>query len=285
LAANNSVDHVRPIRTKRYFDYVSADLIEDICSDAAESMDSETDSSLAVHIGSFFKKFGFTDIIFFKKPGQRDSDFDGVYRSLMKSDGPVRCHNCVEIEAGSENELYSLIRKERPNADFIAVRSSDEKIIRAAAESFETDLIIPVSYAEKRSQNSGSTLHVSAGQINHIAAKIARDKKTAFAFDLYPFLQTKGYRRSKLFSDCMEMIPILRKYGVPVLPVSGAVSYYEARGPYECEAFGTLLGLSKEEAVRGVSDVPAEIFERRKKQKSGQIISSGVEMISNERQD
>lgn len=264
---------------------MSADLIEDICSKAAETLDPEDFFSFTAHVDSFFKKFGITDVILFKKSGKPKSDFDSIYRSLLESGGSVRYSKGIEIEADNENVLHTLIRKERPNADFIAVRSADEKIIRAAAESPETDLVIPVSYAEGRSQNSGINLHVSAGQINHIVAKIARERKTAFGFDLYPFLQTKGYRRSKLFADCMEMIPVLQKYNVPILLVSGAVSFYDARGPYECEAFGALLGLSREESAKGVSQSPAEIIERRRKQKSGQIIASGVEIVSDDPSD
>ncbi len=264
---------------------MSADLIEDICSKAAETLDSEDFFSFTEHADSFFKKFGFTDIILFKKSGKSKSDFDSVYDSLLKSGGSVRYHKGIEIEADNENVLHSLVRKERANADFIAVRSSDEKVIRAAAESSDTDLVIPVSYAAGRSQSGAGHLHVSAGQINHIVAKIARERKTAFGFDLYPFLQTKGYRRSKLFADCMEMVPVLQKYNVPVLPVSGAFSLYDARGPYECEAFGVLLGLSRDEAFEGVSHSPAEIIERRKKQQSGQIIASGVEIVEYGRQD
>ncbi|MCC2508896.1 hypothetical protein LJX78_04635 [Methanimicrococcus blatticola] len=290
-----SVQSNQPVQSKRYFDYVSVNLIEDLCSKAAENLNSDNldsddlDSddlfSFTEHVDSFFKKFGFTDVILFKKPGKFDSDFSGVYHSLLNGDGAVRYYNGIEIEAENENALHSLIRKERPNADFIAVRSSDEKVIRAAAESPEADLVIPVTYAAGRAQNGSSNLHVSAGQINHIVAKIARDRKTAFGFDLYPFLQTKGYRRSKLFSDCMEMIPVLNKYNVPVLTISGAISFYDARGPYECEAFGTLLGLSREESAKGVSQFPAEIIERRKKQRSGQIIASGVEILTEDLQD
>jgi ribonuclease P/MRP protein subunit RPP1 len=289
-----------------YFDYVSAGFIDDLCSKIAADaeLDPEDFFSFREHIDSFFKNFGITDVILFRKSGKPASAFSNACKSLFKPDcsaqsvhfnHPVRYYKGVEIEAENENVLYSAVRKERPNADFIVVRSSDEKVIRAAADSSDVDLVIPVSYLERgtipvsysegRVQNGISNLHVSVGQINHIVAKIAKEKKTAFGFDIYPFLQTKGYRRSKILADCMEMIPILRKYRVPVLLFSGAGSFYDARGPYECEAFGSLLGLSREETAAAVSFNSAEIIELRKKQQSGEMIMSGVEIVENDLND
>jgi ribonuclease P/MRP protein subunit RPP1 len=278
-----------------YFDYVSADFIDDLCSKiaAGAELDPEDFFSFREHIDSFFKNFGITDVILFRKSGKSASAFSNACKSLLADcsaqsahfNHPVRYYKGIEIEAENENALYSAVRKERPNADFVAIRSSDEKVIRAAADSLDVDLVIPVSYSEGRAQNSSPNLHVSVGQINHIAAKIAKDKKTAFGFDIYPFLQTKGYRRSKILADCMEMIPILRKYRVPVLLFSGADSFYDARGPYECEAFGSLLGLSREETAAAVSLNPAEIIELRKRQQSGKMIMSGVEIVENDLND
>ena len=275
-----------------YFDYVSADFIVYLCSKiiADAEIDPNDFCSIAGHVDSFFKNFGITDVILYRSAGKSDS-FSNICQSLFKSDCSdnsacsaldIRYHRGVEIEAENENALYTAVRKERQNADFIAVRSSDEKVIRAAADSSDVDMVVPVSYSsysKKSPQNDASNLHASGGQINHIIAKIAKDKKTAFGFDIYPFLQTKGYRRSKIFADCMEMIPVLRKYRVPILLLSGANSFYDVRGPYEREAFGSLLGLSREEATAAVSKNPAGIIEMRKKQKSGKMILSGVEIV------
>ncbi|WNY28274.1 hypothetical protein MmiEs2_04580 [Methanimicrococcus stummii] len=276
---------------KRYFDFVSADFIEELCFRAAEGLDPEDFFSYSEEIHSFFKRFGLTDVIIFKKVGKDKSTggFSGVCDALFNGNGgepSVRYYRGVEIEAENENTLSALIRKERPGADFIAVRSSDEKVIRAAAESSDADLVIPISVSDSAGKTYGAgSIHVSGGRINHIVAKIARDKKTAFGFDIYPFLQTKGYRRSKIFADAMDMIPILRKYQVPVLLFSGADSFYDMRGPYESEAFGRLLGLSQDETKAAVSLYFEEIIERRKKQKSGQIIMSGVEIVEDEMND
>lgn len=263
MAANDSA-------SKAYVDYVSAAVPDEICS---KSDDGQIDFSAAYeNINHFFKKFTVTDVILFQKAGRTERNKQSeAYSNLFKDGNPVRYLKGIEIEADNENTLHSLIRKERPNADFLTVRSADEKIIRAAADSPDVDAIIPISNNPQKP---------AAGQINHIAAKIAAGRKTAFAFDIAPFLFVKGYRRSKLFADAAEMIPIIRKYHVPVLLFSGAGSVFEQRGPYELEAFGRLLGLTREETAAAVSTLPAEILRERQKQKSGVRIMSGVEVLN-----
>ena len=290
-----------------YFDYVSADLLEEIIggieirndtgsipdqsmhAKISEGIESSDEFSLFTHIDSFFKKFGFTDVILFQKADQTSAQklaqksasapaqkpTPPFYHKLFETpDHSIRYHKGIEIEVDTENELNALIRKERPKADFLIVRSDDDKMIRAAANSGDVDIIIPISnHAQKP----------AAGKINHIIAKIAADKKTAFAFDIAPFLFIKGYRRSKLFSDIMEMIPVLRKYHVPVLLFSGAGNVFEIRGPYELEAVGRLFGMTQEETVLAVSDFPQKIISERQKKKSGIIISQGVEIFSEEK--
>ena len=269
-----------------YFDYVSADLLEEIIEGMAS--DPADVTMWTEHIDSFFEDFGLTDVILFQKahksapaqssqyaqPSQSISPSPSltcsIYQHLFENTGHrVRYYKGIEIEADNENELNALIRKERPKADFLIVRSDDEKIIRAAADTADVNAVLPIS---NRAQKP------AAGRINHIVAKIAADKKTAFAFDIAPFLFVKGYRKSKLFSDIMEMIPILRKYHVPVLLFSGACSIFEMRGPYELEAFGRLFGMTQEETVLAVSGAPDQILSKHQKKKAGELISPGFEI-------
>lgn len=313
MAANNpetnavsfSCSSLSSPSASRYFNYVSVSFVKDFC--AAQNFDnngnnnnhnidcnngnalnhSDRISFCAEELNHFFEKFYFTDIIFFKKiissksksndseqSGVENSMADAVLNLLFLGDFSVRYHCGVEIEAENENILYNVIRKERSKADFLAVRSSDEKVIRAAAEAKDIDLIIPIVFSSERSD-----LFTRAGQINHIVAKFAAERKTAFCFDLFPFLHTSGYYRSKLFADCMAMIPILRKYKVPIVLAGGALSVYDLRGPYELEAFGQLLGLTQFETTAGVSQNPFEISEYRRKIKSGVYLGNGVELV------
>lgn len=266
MAPNDSAS-----RFKRSFDFVSANLIEEILLRTATGSASDDSVSDTAYIDAFFQKFTLTDVLVFR-PAGRPAAVDRVLENLFTSNGPVQYHKATLIEAENENQLFSLIRKERLQTDFIAVRSAEEKVVRAAAESAEADVVIPVFYAQ-----NGANTYVSSAPINHIVAKLAREKKTAFGFELAPFLQTRGYRRSKIFADAMAMIPTLRKYKVPMTLFSGAVSLYDMRGPYELEAFGALLGLSREEAASAVSKSPAEKIDFRAKQKSGRLLMNGVE--------
>ena len=266
MAANND------FRPKCLFDYVSYGFAADLCEKTAAGCGPDELISFPETVNCFFEKFNLTDVILFRKAGASDSksgsDFGSVLDALFNNHGAIRYYQGVEIEAENEKTLFSLIQKERKKADFLTVRSADEKVIRAAADSVDVDAVIPISNASQRQ---------SAGKINHIVAKIAADKKTAFGFDIVPFLSGKGYRRSKLFAEISEMIPILRKYNVPILLFSGASVVYEMRGPYELEAFGRLLGLTQEEASKAVQDA-FDLIQIRQKQMSGIQVMPGVEI-------
>ena len=271
----------------RRIDYVSAEFIDDLCAKAAAECGSDDFAipDFPIFIDSFFKKFRLTDVIIYKKAGRSGSRFSDACSALFKSAEvlsglsdhsalsvpPVRYYRGVEIEADNENVLISAVRKERQNADFLAVRSADEKIIRAAAGTPDVDAVFPI-YDDSQKQ--------FVGKINHIVAKIAADKKTAFGFDIAPFLSIKGYRRSRLFSDAAVMIPILEKYNVPILLFSGASSFYDFRGPYESEAFGRLLGLSSEKVSEATGLNSAGLLQRRADLKSGKRVADGVEIVA-----
>ena len=276
----NSTDNISGVRR---FDYVSADFIDELCAKAAAEYGPDEFAILDFpkFIDSFFKKFRLTDVIIYKKSGKSGSRFSDACNTLFSridsfSDqvaSSVRYYRGVEIEADNENVLLSLIRKERPNADFLAVRSVDEKVIRAAVGVSEVDAVIPI-YNDSQKQ--------FVGKINHIVSKIAADKKTAFGFDLMPFLSLKGYRRSRLFADVMAMIPILSKYDVPILLFSGASSLYDFRGTYELEAFGKLMGISQENAAAATGANQTVLLQRRADLKSGVLLMDGVEIVEDD---
>ena len=264
MAANNASP------PKCRVDYVSYGFVADLCEKTASNCSPDEFVSFPEIVNGFFEKFHLTDIILSRNAGKSEfnSDFNSVLEALFAGQSSVRYYRGVEIEAETEKTLFSMIQKERAKADFLTVRSADEKIIRAAADSPDVDAVIPVLSGASRS---------AAGKINHIVAKIAADKKTAFGFDIAPFLSGKGYRRSKLFADISEMIPILRKYKVPILLFSGASAVYELRGSYELEAFGRLLGLTQEEASKAIQK-SFDLIQARQKQMSGVQIMPGVEI-------
>ncbi|WP_338098380.1 RNase P subunit p30 family protein [Methanolapillus ohkumae] len=231
---------------------------------------------------SLLHAFHFSDLILFKSVGSDFSDSDFSLLKSMSADATRSAqtlHSGLELVPASVSDLASQLQKYRKKVDFLAVRSADEKIIRTAAESAHVDLINPVSIFQKDKGAGGFSLNVSVGPINHIVAKIAADNHIAFGFDFYPFLQTRGLKRSRIFSGVMEMIPVLQKYDVPIILFSGAPAVYDLRGMYELIAFGQLLGLSEADAKKAVTDFPQKIIEERRKILSGKKLSNGVEIV------
>ncbi|MDV0447298.1 hypothetical protein MsAg5_11810 [Methanosarcinaceae archaeon Ag5] len=269
------------------FDFVSAALFDE--SDESASFFSSGNMQAASNeppLLSLFEKFRFSDIVVLKTADSDASVSSGFQSNhpsnlsdLSKLSSKLSFYSGVEMSPSSTGDLTSQMQKFRKKADFLSVRSADEKIIRAAVESNHIDLINPISISVRdNGYGRGSSYNTAIGQINHIVAKLAADNHLAFGFDLFPFLQTRGFRRSKLLAGVFEMIPILQKYDVPILVFSGAKSVYDLRDSYALVAFGKLLGLSEADAKKAVYDSPKTVIDERRKILSGLKLSNGVEI-------
>ncbi|WNY24648.1 RNase P subunit p30 family protein [Methanolapillus millepedarum] len=259
----------------RCFDFVSSSLFDE--SNESAAFFSPVCAPSASDNGSFvslFEKFRLSDLVISMPAEPGNSNL-----KIQKPDTNISFYSGVEITPSGD--LTSHIQKSRKKADFLSVRSADEKMIRSAVESAHVDLINPISISIRDKGYPNGNYNTAIGQINHIVAKLAADNHVAFGFDLFPFLQTRGFRRSRLFAGVFDMIPILQKYDVPILISSGAKSVYDLRDSYELIAFGELLGLSQADAQKAVFEFPKKIIEERQKILSGQKLSNGVEIDDN----
>ncbi|MCL7410995.1 MAG: ribonuclease P protein component 3 [Methanosarcinaceae archaeon] len=170
----------------------------------------------------------------------------------------------IEVVSNNPSKLHGLIGKYRNNVDVLIVHGGDEDINRAAVENKNVDILAhPIT-----PKDSG---------LNHVLAKSASDNNVAIEFNLDAIFIGRGGRRVHALSYFRKNVEIARKFDVPMVLTSNAVSYFDLRAPREMIALAGLFGMDKDEAVAAISTVPAGIISRNR-QGSG-FIREGVEII------
>jgi len=169
----------------------------------------------------------------------------------------------VEIAAANANELRKLTDRFRDRVQVLAVHGGDETINRAACEDGRADIL---THPHEGGKTSG---------INHIIAKLAADRNVALDFCLFPVIRNKGGSRVRALSSYRANFALVRKYGVPYVITSGAMSHYDLRDPRSLIALARLFGLNEAEAVKGLSYYPEQIIRRA----SPAYVMDGVEIL------
>jgi ribonuclease P/MRP protein subunit RPP1 len=174
--------------------------------------------------------------------------------------------NGVEIRAKNIPELRKKIGKYRPKVDLLLVHGGDPKINRAAVEDVRVDILA----------------HPENGRdigFNHVLAKSATNNNVAIEFNLDVLIHLRGGLRVKALSDFRRNLKLVRKFSVPVVLTSNAKSHYDLRAPREMVALAGLFGMSEDEAIRALSNVPAEIIERNRERRRLGYVMGGVEVV------
>jgi ribonuclease P/MRP protein subunit RPP1 len=169
-------------------------------------------------------------------PGRQDKLPAGVFRG-------------VEIRAANANELRKGIDRFRDRVSVLAVHGGDEVINRAACEDSRVDILVH----PQEDKSPG---------INHIIARLAADHGVAIEFSLYPIVRYKGGARVRTLSAYRANFALVRKFEVPYVITSGAMSSYDLRDVRATMALCRLFGMSEADAIRGLSAYPSDIVRR-----------------------
>jgi ribonuclease P/MRP protein subunit RPP1 len=156
----------------------------------------------------------------------------------------------VEIVAANANELRRGIDRYRGRADVLAVHGGDEAINRAACEDGRVDVL---AHPHEGGKASG---------INHIVARLAADRGVAVEFSLFPLIHHRGGSRVRALSSYRTNFALVRKYDVPYIITSGAMSHYDLRDVRSAIALCRLFGMGEKDAIRGLSGCPSRIIGR-----------------------
>jgi ribonuclease P/MRP protein subunit RPP1 len=172
----------------------------------------------------------------------------------------------VEINPKNGEDLRKKINKFRKKSDLLMVCGGDLKINRASCENSKVDIL---SRPYFRRRDCG---------INHVFAKEAARNDVAIELNISDILRSQNALRSKLLGHFREIIKLHKKYHFPVLLSSGASTRYDLRKPLDLVALAKCFGMSHEDAILSISQVPWSIFEFN--QQRDDMVVTGVKKIN-----
>lgn len=173
----------------------------------------------------------------------------------------------IELVEENPSKLHGLIGKFRNSTDVLIVHGGSEAVNRAALENPRVDILNHPAF----DKSSG---------LNQVLAKAAAENGVAISIALRTLLHSRGYRRIRFLSDLKANLGLARKYEVPLVLCSDAMSCFDLRSPLETLAFAEVCGLEEDEALDAISTVPERIL---KKNRPGPgYVREGVEVLEGE---
>jgi ribonuclease P/MRP protein subunit RPP1 len=170
----------------------------------------------------------------------------------------------IELVEENPSKLNGLIGRFRKFVDVLTVHGGSETVNRTALENPKVDILNHPAFEK------------SCG-LNQVLAKVAAENDVAIGITLRPFLHSRGSRRIHMLSDQRATLDLIRKYDVPLVLSSDAMSCFDLRAPMETLALAEVCGFEEEEALEAISTVPERILSKNKPGPG--YIREGVEVL------
>lgn len=170
------------------------------------------------------------------------------------------------FEARNTRELGQLAEI-RQMFDTLLAHGGNLDMNRAAVETKEVDIL---THPEHGRYDSG---------MNHIMAGLAKQNNVAIEINFREILTATKKTRSKILANMRDNIELAKKYKMPIILCSGAISHYELRDPLSMASMAEHLGMPLKQAKDAVSKIPEVIVKKTKERKSGKWIMPGVKIV------
>ncbi len=172
----------------------------------------------------------------------------------------------VDLAPGSRQELLSALRRLRRRFELVGVVCRSREVARVAARDRRVDLLLfPLRPRQRFFDRS--------------EAELASGSNCALEIPLMPLLRLPRAERIALLGRLREEISLARRYGVPVVLSSGAEEPMLMRRPRELAYLASILGLSLEEALDALSEVPSGMVERNRAKLDPSFIAPGIRVV------
>ncbi len=169
------------------------------------------------------------------------------------------------FEARNTHELKRLTDMRRLY-DVLLARGGDLRLNRAAVEAKEVDIL---THPEHGRYDCG---------MNHVMAKLAKKNNVAIEINFREMLTSTKKTRSRILAGMRENIALAKKYKMPIILCSGAISHWELRDPLCMSSMAEQLDLTLKQAKEAVSKAPENIVKRVKERKSEKWVMPGVKI-------
>lgn len=156
------------------------------------------------------------------------------------------------------SELGRLAPKARNKCEILAVHGGDYEINRAACENPMIDFL---AHPELGRKDSG---------LDHITMRAAAENNVAVEINFREILETSRRSRVYILSAMRKNVRLAKKYNVPIVVSSGAISKWGLRGGRELAAVAHLLGMELGDAIRCVSEIPHAMVKQNREKLSNE---------------
>ena len=215
-------------------------------------------------LASTAKQLGYTGICF----AEYFKNFDQIkklYEQIEKIKKSVGIEIFLGFEARNRKEVDTLSNIRR-KFDVLLVRGGDLELNRYACETPEVDIL---THPEYERFDPG---------LNHVLLKLAAKNNVAIEINFREILITSKNTRSRVLFNMEQNIRLAKKYRVPIILCSGAVSHFELRSPECLISMANQLELELNKAKNSISKVPEKILNQIKERKGENWVSPGVKI-------
>ncbi len=172
-----------------------------------------------------------------------------------------KCSCAVDLTCSKREELLKLLRRFRPTFDIIGVKCTNHSLALVAARDRRVDLIFfdsatrNVWFDDSIANVSNATLELNLSTLFEMANHL-------------------------ILTKLMKDVRIARRHNLDMVLSSGATSPLLVRTPIQLAAIAEILGLSKQQAINGVSTIPSRLLKANVERRSRNYVEEGVKTDS-----
>jgi len=185
---------------------------------------------------------------------------------IAKAQRKTKIEILLGFEARNTRELKRLADI-KGMFDVLLARGGDLRMNRAAVEIKEVDIL---THPEHGRYDCG---------MNHVMAKFAKRNNVAIEINFREVLTSTKKTRSRILANMRDNIALAKKYKMPIILCSGAISHWELCDPLSMTSMAEHLGMTLKQAKEAVSKVPEKILKLAKERKSKKWIIPGVKVV------
>jgi len=167
----------------------------------------------------------------------------------------------VDLTCSKREELLKLLRRFRPTFDIIGVKCTNHSLALVAARDRRVDLIF----------------FDSATRNVWFDDSIANVSNATLELNLSTLLEMANHL---ILTKLMKDVRIARRHNVDMVLSSGATSPLLVRTPIQQAAIAEILGLSKQQAINGVSTIPSRLIKANVERRSRNYVEEGVKTVA-----
>lgn len=211
------------------------------------------------------KGLGYSGICFSEYYEGR-AQLEKLKAEIAKARQKTKMEIFLGFEARNTRELRRLADMRRM-FDILLARGGDLKMNRVAIETKEVDIL---THPEHGRYDCG---------MNHVMAKLAKRNDVAIEINLREILTSTKKTRSRILGNMRDNIALEKKYKMPIILCSGAISHWELRDPFCMISMVEQLGMEPEQAKEAISKIPEKIIKRAEERRSERWIIPGIKIV------